>query len=115
MLRRLYSRILLSLLLFLLFYLFDFLLEFCFASFLQYDLTLVASDSLNENETTVVIRVLDKNDLPPVFSQSLYTSEILEEFDVNLPLKLNQVTKCCMFVDNSFLFLHAVKCEFGWI
>ncbi|XP_035701024.1 neural-cadherin isoform X3 [Folsomia candida] len=57
----------------------------------RYDLTLVASDSLNENETTVVMRIIDKNDLPPVFSQSVYMAEILEEFTSNLPLKLTQV------------------------
>lgn len=62
-----------------------------FFAFFQYDLTLVASDSLNENETTVVMRIIDKNDLPPVFSQSVYMAEILEEFTSNLPLKLTQV------------------------
>ncbi|CAG7819551.1 unnamed protein product [Allacma fusca] len=59
---------------------------------LQYDLTLVASDSLLENETTVVIRINDVNDLPPVFSQSIYTAEIAEEYSGALPLKLLQVT-----------------------
>jgi hypothetical protein len=54
-------------------------------------LTLVASDSLNENETSVVIRINDVNDLPPVFSQSLYTSAIEEEYGGPLPLKLLKV------------------------
>ncbi|CAG7819552.1 unnamed protein product [Allacma fusca] len=58
---------------------------------LQYDLTLVASDSLLENETTVVIRINDVNDLPPVFSQSIYTAEIAEEYSGALPLKLLQL------------------------
>lgn len=58
---------------------------------LQYELALVASDSLNENETTVVIRINDKNDLPPVFSQPMYTSQIEEEYSAVLPLKLLKV------------------------
>lgn len=40
---------------------------------------MVASDSLNENETTVIIYVKDVNDLPPVFPQTLYEKSFEEE------------------------------------
>lgn len=45
----------------------------------QYELKLVASDSLNENQTTIVISVRDVNDLPPVFPQTLYERSLNEE------------------------------------
>ena len=45
----------------------------------QYDLTLVASDSLNEEEITVVVYVRDLNDLPPEFEQMQYVVNITEE------------------------------------
>nr|CAD7587463.1 unnamed protein product [Timema genevievae] len=59
---------------------------------LQYELTLVASDSLNENETTVVIHVNDVNDLPPVFNSSVYTAVLEEEYSGPHPYGLLQVT-----------------------
>ena len=45
----------------------------------QYDLTLVASDSLNEVEIPCVIYVRDLNDLPPEFEQMQYVVNITEE------------------------------------
>ena len=45
----------------------------------QYDLTLVASDSLNEVEIPVVLYVRDLNDLPPEFEQMQYVVNITEE------------------------------------
>ncbi|KAI9558984.1 hypothetical protein GHT06_015773 [Daphnia sinensis] len=58
----------------------------------RYDLTLVASDSLNESVTRVVILIKDSNDLPPIFNQTLYTAHALEELADPLPFKLLQVT-----------------------
>ncbi len=57
---------------------------------LQYDLTVVASDSLNEIETTVVVYVRDLNDLPPEFDQASYVVNITEE-TVFVDAPLNQV------------------------
>uniref|UniRef100_A0A1B0CZ77 Uncharacterized protein n=1 Tax=Phlebotomus papatasi TaxID=29031 RepID=A0A1B0CZ77_PHLPP len=45
----------------------------------QYDLTLVASDSLNDNQTTIVIHIRDVNDMPPVFPQKMYKRTLKEE------------------------------------
>ena len=63
--------------------------KFCLSLFctpvLQYELTLVASDTLRENSTKVRIRVKDINDLPPKFDQSSYETTILEEDSVGLP------------------------------
>ncbi|XP_076325233.1 neural cadherin isoform X1 [Tachypleus tridentatus] len=58
----------------------------------KYNLTLVASDTLRENSTTVIIRIKDINDLPPVFERSSYETTILEEQDHNLPKKILKVT-----------------------
>ena len=58
---------------------------------MQYDLTLVASDSLNESTTEVIIRINDSNDLPPVFNQTIYAAHILEELADPLPYRLLQV------------------------
>ena len=58
---------------------------------MQYDLTLVASDSLNESTTEVIIRINDSNDLPPVFNQTIYAAHILEELAEPLPYRLLQV------------------------
>lgn len=51
----------------------------------------MASDSLNENETYVVIRINDVNDLPPEFTESTYTTELQEEYAGPLPLRLLKV------------------------
>lgn len=55
----------------------------------QYDLTLVASDSLNENHTKVIIHIKDVNDLPPEFPQNLYERTLNEEMDA--PFRIMQV------------------------
>lgn len=57
----------------------------------KYDLTLVASDSLNESFTSVVVYIKDSNDLPPVFNQTIYAAHILEELADPLPYRLVQV------------------------
>lgn len=51
----------------------------------------MASDSLNENHTTVVIHIKDVNDLPPTFSSSAYSSYVNEELPSPYPLQLMQV------------------------
>uniref|UniRef100_A0AAR5P4U7 Neural-cadherin n=1 Tax=Dendroctonus ponderosae TaxID=77166 RepID=A0AAR5P4U7_DENPD len=61
-------------------------------SVLRYELTLVASDSLNENYTTVVIHIKDVNDLPPKFNCSSYDREVQEEYPGSYPMLLMQVT-----------------------
>ncbi|KAI5742124.1 hypothetical protein M8J77_003534, partial [Diaphorina citri] len=58
---------------------------------LQYELTLVASDSLNENKTTVVIHINDVNDMPPVFNTSLYPAIMEEELPGPYPHSLLKV------------------------
>ncbi|RWS18847.1 neural-cadherin-like protein, partial [Leptotrombidium deliense] len=55
---------------------------------LQYELVLVASDTLHENHTIVRIHVKDINDLPPKFEHSSYETVILEEDSVGLPKKI---------------------------
>ncbi|KAG5675458.1 hypothetical protein PVAND_005362 [Polypedilum vanderplanki] len=57
---------------------------------LQYVLTLVASDSLNENHTTIIINVKDVNDLPPTFPETSYEKTLSEEMDA--PYMMMQVT-----------------------
>lgn len=51
---------------------------------------MVATDSVNEASTKVVIKINDVNDLPPVFEQSLYEAELQEEFQ-DLPVQILQV------------------------
>lgn len=70
-----------------------------FLSF-QYNLTLVASDTLFENFTTVFIKVKDINDLPPKFSQSLYQTHILEEDSDGLPKRILTVSSILTFSIN---------------
>lgn len=53
---------------------------------------MVASDSLNENQTTVVIHVKDVNDMPPVFDEKSYRTNIDEELPGTYPLGLMQVS-----------------------
>lgn len=59
----------------------------------QYELTLVASDSLNEKATTVVIHVNDVNDMPPVFKSAVYPAVMKEELPGPYPHKLLQVIR----------------------
>ncbi len=49
---------------------------------------MVASDSLNESECTVVVFIRDLNDLPPTFEKDLYEVNITEEtvFTISRPL-----------------------------
>lgn len=42
---------------------------------------MAASDSLNENHTTIIINVKDVNDLPPVFPETLYEKTLDEEME----------------------------------
>ena len=46
----------------------------------QYELTVVASDSLFETETRVVVHIRDVNDLPPVFDRGTYVANTIEEY-----------------------------------
>ncbi|KAG1685476.1 Neural-cadherin [Nymphon striatum] len=55
-----------------------------FETILNYKLRLVASDNRNENFTTVVIRVKDVNDNPPIFDRPIYETQITEEDDRGL-------------------------------
>ncbi|XP_044572327.1 neural-cadherin isoform X4 [Drosophila ananassae] len=57
----------------------------------RYELKLVASDSLNENQTTIVINVCDVNDLPPQFPQTSY-ERTLNEGMTDTPFTIMQVT-----------------------
>uniref|UniRef100_A0A6P4FLN3 Neural-cadherin isoform X11 n=1 Tax=Drosophila rhopaloa TaxID=1041015 RepID=A0A6P4FLN3_DRORH len=57
----------------------------------RYELKLVASDSLNENQTTIVINVRDVNDLPPRFPQTSY-ERTLDEGMNDTPFTIMQVT-----------------------
>ena len=53
---------------------------FCFFFIsVKFELTVVASDSLNEREATVVVFVRDVNDMPPEFEKNLYVTSIIEE------------------------------------
>lgn len=58
---------------------------------LQYELEMVATDSVNEASTQVIIKINDVNDRPPVFDQNSYVAELEEEFTVGLPLQLLKV------------------------
>ena len=41
---------------------------------------MVASDSLFETETRVVVHIRDVNDLPPVFDRGTYVANTVEEY-----------------------------------
>lgn len=68
----------------------------------KYELKLVASDSLNENATTIVINVRDVNDLPPVFPQTLYERTLDEE--MKAPFTIIQVGVQLLFFIFLFIF-----------
>ncbi|EEC17239.1 Gb2-cadherin, putative [Ixodes scapularis] len=59
-------------------------------------ITVTAKDkdeyNLNENHTTVLIKVKDVNDNAPIFDRPTYEAQITEENDRNLPQKILQVT-----------------------
>lgn len=77
----------------------------------QYDLTLVASDSLNESVTRVVILIKDSNDLPPIFNQTIYTAHAMEELNDPLPFKLLQVASTTTTTTTLFLFIQHKLCR----
>lgn len=58
---------------------------------------MVASDSLNENHTMIIINVKDVNDLPPVFPETLYEKTMDEETEA--PYKMIQVEKTIFSVE----------------
>lgn len=71
---------------------------FCFCLFsgclfgrTQYELSLVATDSVNEATTKVVIHIADVNDRPPEFDRSKYEATIEEERSDGLPIRLLKV------------------------
>lgn len=68
-------------------------------------LTLVASDSLNENCTVIAVRVRDVNDMPPVFERADYRIEMAEER--RTPFRMNKV-RMCVWV---FIFCARRRCS----
>lgn len=57
----------------------------------QYELTLVATDSVNEATTKVVILIADVNDRPPEFDRPTYEATIEEERADGLPIPIIKV------------------------
>ncbi|XP_048386187.2 neural-cadherin isoform X1 [Stegostoma tigrinum] len=57
----------------------------------HYELRLVASDGKWENQTLVIINVINKNDEAPIFTQNEYHDKIMEEL-VDLPVLVLQVS-----------------------
>nr|XP_015212998.1 PREDICTED: neural-cadherin-like isoform X3 [Lepisosteus oculatus] len=57
----------------------------------HYELRLVASDGKWENQTLVIINVINQNDEAPIFSQSEYHSSVMEEL-TKLPVLVLQVS-----------------------
>lgn len=57
----------------------------------QYELTLVATDSVNEATTKVVILIADVNDRPPEFDRPSYEATIEEERSDGLPIPIIKV------------------------
>lgn len=64
---------------------------------LQYSLELSVTDGESISYATLVVRVLDVNDNPPVFEKSSYRTQVTEEDDRNLPKRILQV-KSVLFV-----------------
>lgn len=60
-------------------FVFIFFICMFFFIFIQYELTVVALDGVNEQETLVVIKIRDVNDLPPVFNKPKFETTISEE------------------------------------
>lgn len=52
---------------------------------------MAASDSLNDNKTTIVIHINDVNDMPPSFSSPIYSAVMEEESPGPYPYRLLQV------------------------
>uniref|UniRef100_A0A3B3YQT3 Uncharacterized protein n=1 Tax=Poecilia mexicana TaxID=48701 RepID=A0A3B3YQT3_9TELE len=57
----------------------------------RYELRLVASDGKWENETLVVVQVVNRNDEAPVFSQTEYHASVMEEL-TQLPVFILEVS-----------------------
>ena len=57
----------------------------------QYELDLVATDSVNEASTRVTISIADVNDRPPEFDRPKYEATLEEERKDGLPIRLIQV------------------------
>lgn len=57
----------------------------------RYELRLVASDGKWENETLVVVQVVNRNDEAPVFSQTEYHAAVTEEL-TQLPVFILEVS-----------------------
>ncbi|MEQ2220579.1 hypothetical protein ILYODFUR_006814 [Ilyodon furcidens] len=64
----------------------------------RYELRLVASDGKWENETLVVVQVVNRNDEAPVFSQTEYHSSVMEEL-TQLPVFILEVSGCVGLFD----------------
>lgn len=75
---------------------------------IQYELTLVASDSLNENHTKIIISVRDVNDLPPVFPQKNYTYTMDEE--IAAPFRFLQVKNVAKKFLILFFLNDSIRC-----
>lgn len=58
----------------------------------RYELRLVASDGKWENETLVVVQVVNRNDEVPVFSQTEYHASVMEEL-TQLPVFILEVSQ----------------------
>lgn len=58
----------------------------------RYELRLVASDGKWENETLVVVQVVNRNDEAPVFSQTEYHASVMEEL-TQLPVFILEVSQ----------------------
>lgn len=57
----------------------------------RYELRLVASDGKWENQTTVVINVINQNDEAPIFTQTEYQTSVTEEL-TDLPVFVLEVS-----------------------
>ena len=76
-----------------------------FYFFVQYELTIVTSDSLNEAEAKVVIFIRDVNDLPPLFAENTYEATIFEEeIEVLTILQVSFFSSVLFYL----LILHAI-------
>ena len=72
----------------------------------RYELRLVASDGKWENETLVLVHVVNRNDEAPVFSRTEYQAAVTEELD-QLPVFILQVSEMGVKgrLTTSFLFI----------
>lgn len=79
----------------------------------RYELRLVASDGKWENETLVVVQVVNRNDEAPVFSQTEYHAAVTEEL-TQLPVFILEVSATDFnFMKCSALFSHFYQCTLG--